>query len=258
MTNIQFHSGAIDAGECVSAGWNLIKPNYWMFFAVTLVGVLLISCIPCVNIFVIGPVGVGIYYVLLRSMRGEPVEFGMMFKGFEKFVPAMVVGLIQAFPGIVWTIVDYTVNFATLIPALSRGGDLSDLQRGADIFGAGFSIGYTLFALTFAVVSAVWGISFMFALPLLAEHDLNPIDALKLSASAAWSNIGGIILLVVLQVLLAIVGLLALCVGVLFVLPVLYASFAVAYRQVFPMVDQHFNYAPPPPTEYGGFGSGMN
>ena len=258
MTNIQFHSGAIDAGECVSAGWDLVKPNYWMYFGVTLVGVLLISCIPCINLFLIGPVGVGIYYVLLRSMRGEPVDFGMMFKGFEKFVPAMAVGLIQAFPGIVWTVVDYAVNLASIIPTLSRGGDLSELQRGTDVFGTGFSIGYALFALIFMVVSIVWGISFIFALPLLADHDLNPIDALKLSASAAWSNLGGLILLGILLLLISIVGFFALCVGIFFVLPVLYAAFAVAYREVFPMVDQRFNYAPPPPTEYGSFGSGMN
>ena len=38
------------------------------------------------------PAMAGMYYVMLRNMRGESVEFGMMFKGFEKFVPLMVIG----------------------------------------------------------------------------------------------------------------------------------------------------------------------
>ena len=51
--------------------------------------------------FIIGPILGGVYYVVLRDMRGEPVDFGMMFKGFDKFVPLMVIGLIQAIPEII-------------------------------------------------------------------------------------------------------------------------------------------------------------
>jgi uncharacterized membrane protein len=108
------------------------------------------------------------------------------------------------------------------------------------------------------MVSIIWGLAFIFALPLLSEHDISPIEALKLSASAVSSNIGGIILLVILQGLIGILGFIALCVGIFFVIPVLYAASAVAYRRVFPLVEQHLNYAPPPPTEYSNFGSGMD
>ncbi|CAN5313984.1 hypothetical protein BH20ACI2_BH20ACI2_24180 [soil metagenome] len=260
MSNIQFYSGAIDAGECVSGGWNLVKPNYWMYFGITLLAVLLISCIPCVNFFLIGPVGVGVYYVLLKGMRSEPVDFGMMFKGFEKFVPAMVVGLIQGLPGIIWTVIDYGVNIASLIGGSGNGGSFGNFYQ-AEIFEApflaGFTFAYVILGIIFAVVSVVWGLTFVFALPILAEHDLGPIEALTLSARAAWSNIGGLILLVLIQIFLAILGVMALCIGVFFVIPVLYAANAFAYRQVFSLVEQRFNMSPPPPNAYGNFGSGM-
>jgi uncharacterized membrane protein len=261
MNNIQFYSGAIDAGECVSNGWNLVKPNYWMYFGITLLAVILISCIPCINFFLIGPVGVGVYYVLLKGMRHESVDFGMMFKGFEKFVPAMVVGLIQSLPGIVWTVIDYGANIASLLGRSAGSGSFGDFYQADSSelpIVAGITAAYVVMGFLFFVASVIWGITFIFALPILAEHDVSPIDALKLSARAAWSNIGGLILLILIQALVAIAGVLALCIGVFFVIPILYAATAFAYRQVFPLSDQRMNFTPPPPGAYGsGFGSGI-
>ncbi len=239
MTPIQFNRSAIDAGECVSNGWNLIKPNYWMYFGISFVAILLISCVPCLNFLLMGPVSVGVYYVMLRGMRSEPVDFGMMFKGFEKFVPAMVVGLIQGLPGIIWTIFDYGINIASLLTdGLDKGGSGNFYQEWVfdNPIMAGLTIAYIFGAVLFAIVSVVWGLTLVFALPILAEHDLGPIDALTLSARAAWSNIGGLILLVLLQILIAIIGVFALCIGVFFVIPLLYAATAFAYRQVFPVI----------------------
>ena len=81
MTNIQFQSGAINAGDCVSNAWNLVKQNFGMYLGIAIIAMILAGCIPCVSLFLVGPVIAGVYYVVLREMRGEPVEFGMMFKG---------------------------------------------------------------------------------------------------------------------------------------------------------------------------------
>ncbi len=264
MRNIQFYSGAIDAGECISNGWNLVRPNYWLYFGVTVLAILLIlltSCIPCLNFFLIGPVGVGVYYVLLKGMRAEPVDFAMMFKGFEKFVPAMATGLIQSIPSIIWTVIDLSVNLTSIIAELGTIGNTGTFYQSdsaAVPFLAGLTVAYVALGLFFLVVSVLWHFTFIFALPLLAEHDLGPIEALKLSASAAWGNVGGLALLFLLQIGIALVGVLALCIGIFFVVPILYAATAFAYRQAFPLMDQQqMNLSPPPPTEYGNFSSGM-
>jgi hypothetical protein len=38
----------------------------------------------------------------------------------------------------------------------------------------------------------------------------------------------------------------------LFVIPIIYAANAFAYRQVFPNFEPNFQTAPPPPNVYGG------
>src|SRR3954468_7443036 len=86
---IRFNRGAISAGECVSTAWEMIKAQYGLYLGITLLAWVMISCIPCLNIFLMGPVRGGVFYVGLRDMRREPVDFGMMFKGFENFVPLM-------------------------------------------------------------------------------------------------------------------------------------------------------------------------
>lgn len=262
MTNIQFNSGAIDASGAIGEGWELIKKNYWMYFGITLLGLVMTACIPLVNLFLIGPVMVGIYYTLLRDQRGEPVEFGMMFKGFEKFVPAMVVGLIQNIPAIIFQIVQITFDVGRVLMTRPRMGTRGVYQSGDPDLGplAVFTGVYLILALGFIVFSLVWHICFYFTMQLLAEHDnLGPIDAIKLSARAAFSNLGGLILLLILEGLIGIAGALACGVGILFVIPIVYAANAAAYRYVFPPVTPIFqNNVPPTPDVYGGtYGQGM-
>ena len=136
MTNIQFVPSAISAGECISNAWETLKAKYGMYLGISLIAIILTGCVPCLNIFIMGPVMGGVYYVVLRDMRGEPVDFGMMFKGFEKFVPLMVVGLIQSVPGIIAQIVQYGVRFAELgLPAdvAGRFSVLSGRSRFRDL-----------------------------------------------------------------------------------------------------------------------------
>src|SRR3954467_10928250 len=105
MTNLDFYPGAIDAGDCVTTSWEMVKRTYGMYLGISLLTMVLIGCIPIANLFLMGPVLGGVYYVFLRDMRDEPVEFGMMFKGFEKFLPLMIIGLMQSIPGIIMQII---------------------------------------------------------------------------------------------------------------------------------------------------------
>ena len=272
MTNIKFQRGAIDAGSCVSNGWELIKSNYWVFFGMTtlfVLGSIIISCIPLVGglLFqvVLGPpLTIGIYYALFRQMEQSPIDLGMMFKGFDKFGTAVVVGLIQSIPAILWTLLSFALNIGNLIKDIIQKqtgrGYGTNLAMQSDVSPAIASwmiVVVAIVAFIFVLFSIAWGITFFFAFPLIAEHDLSPMEAIKLSASAAWSNLGGIVVLFIFEFLISLVGVLVLCFGLLFVLPIIFAANVFAYRQVFPWVQDNFNMAPPPPTAYGNFGSGM-
>ncbi len=259
MTNNDFYPSAINAGDCVSNAWNLVKENYGMYLGIALIAMILSGCIPCVSLFLVGPILGGVYYVVLREMRGEPVEFGMMFKGFEKFVPLMVIGLVQAIPEIIGQILRLVVQFGQIGLNGNKNGDFQ-FFKGSDLdFGiaSGLLIVIAIVALVLIIFGVAWRVLLFFAVPLAMERDLGAVDAMKLSAKAATSNIGGLIVLFIFEFLVALLGVIALCIGVFFVIPIIYAANAFAYRQVFPLIQQNFNMTPPPPTAYGDFGSGM-
>jgi uncharacterized membrane protein len=264
MMNPSYNSGAIDATGCIGNSWELVKRNIGLYIGVNFVGVLMIlivSCIPFAGLFLTAPIMGGLVYIALRDMNNEPIDFGMLFKGFERFVPLMVVGLIQGIPGAIFTIFRFTFDIASIFtrmgsPPARRG----DFFQAADLSGvmAGLSAFFILITLGFIIFSIFWGIIFFFAVPLVVDRNLGPIEAIKLSASAAMSNLGGLIVLIILGVLINLLGMMVLCFGLLVSIPVTWVANTIAYRMVFPMLNQTFRTTPPPPTSYGSsFGSGM-
>lgn len=259
MQNIQFQKSAIDGTECISNGWNLLKPNYWMYLGITVVAMIMAGCIPCISLFLVGPVMGGIYYILLRNMRGENVDFGMMFKGFEKFLPLMVIGLIQSIPEVIAQILRVTVDLGRIGLTSGRRGGSGDLFQGSDaapMIAGGLLILVIVIAVVFAVLGIVWRMLLFFAIPIAMEQNVGPLEAMKLSAQAALANVGGLVVLFILEFFVALAGLVALCIGIFFVIPILYAANAFAYRQVFPLPGQPFA---PAQTggQYGSFAQGM-
>ena len=255
MTNLDFQRSAVDASGAISGAWEMLKTKYGMYLGIAVIAIILTGCIPCINLFIMGPIMGGIAYVVMRDMRGEPVEFGMMFQGFQKFVPLMVIGLLQSIPGIIAQIFQYTIQFADagLRGGRSRDFDFFQATSGESILAGGVLIFVIVIGIVFFILGILWWACFFFAIPLAMEHDLGAIDAIKLSARAAMGNLGGLILLLILSMLVVIVGILALCVGVfLLSIPIIYIANVIAYRQVFPMIDRQFNMSPPPPSAYGG------
>lgn len=258
MENIHFERGAIDAGGCISNGWELVKRNFGLYVGVGLVAMIMVSCIPIVNFFLLGPVMGGIAYIVLKDMRDEPVDFGMLFKGFEKFVPLMVVGVIQAIPGIIFQIIQWTVDLSRLAGG-SRVGDATFYQSGGvEPLQAALAGGIFVLFLVYMIFQLIWNAALIFAIPLIVENDIGVIDAIKISFSAVFGNLGGLFVLSLLAGLVGLLGVLALCFGIFVAIPVVWAANVFAYRQVFPKVEQYFNMAPPPPSAYGSnFGNGI-
>jgi len=107
------------------------------------------------------------------------------------------------------------------------------------------------------VFSFAWWAIFLFAVPLIIEHDLGAGEAIKLSARAAMSNIGGLIVYFLLLIPIMLVGMLMLCVGMFLIsIPVMYIGQVFIYRMVFPYAGTPLYMTPPPPNEYG-FGGGQ-
>jgi uncharacterized membrane protein len=260
--NIQFERSAVDAGGCVSNGWELVKSNYGMYLGVSLIAMILAGCIPCISLFLVGPILGGVYYVILRAMNGEPVEFGMMLRGFDKFVPLMVIGLIQSIPEVIGQVLRIGVQFGNIGLNGSRGRDFDYFQASRPEFAiaSGLLIILAIVAFVVIMLAIVWRFLLFFAIPIAMEHDLGAIDAIKLSIKAATANVGGIIVLFIFEFLVALLGVVMCFLGLIFIsIPVIYAANAFAYRQVFPLMQQNINnMMPPPPNAYGSsFGTGL-
>jgi len=90
-------------GDTIGRSWELLKANFWPLVGVTLVIFLIqavLGAIPIVGaiagMLLGGVFGGGLYYYYLRSLRGQPAEFGDAFAGFSlAFVPLMLGGLVS-------------------------------------------------------------------------------------------------------------------------------------------------------------------
>jgi len=244
--NIQFRTGVIKPVECVKEGWALIKDQYWLFLGIVFVGIFVGGAVPIV---LIGPMMVGIYLCFFRRMRGEPVDFGLLFKGFDYFAQSLIAAVIQIIPLIVVMVPAYIIMFALMMTSMPRGGGRMDPDASSRflITFLGFEL---VFVTVICAVGIVVGIFFLFAFPLIADRGLSGLDATKLSIKAGKANFGGILSLLLLNLAMGILGVLACYVGVFFLMPISLASYAVAYRRVFPELSQNFASPPPPPANW--------
>lgn len=176
-------------------------------------------------------------------------------------VPLLVVGVIQAVPSMVFQTLQWALDLGRLAEQLSRGARVDGNFFQSDETKIAITGGLIALSLVVALIiiifSIAWAITFEFAIPLVVEHNMGPIEAIKLSAKAGWNNVGGLIVLMLLEGLMIIAGVFAICIGIFFVFPIVFAARAFAYRQVFPLLNQTFQTVPPPDNYAGNFGQGM-
>jgi len=226
MDNIQFRTGVIRPLECFKEGWELIKPHYWLIFAITLVGMLIAGFIPFA--IGLGAMYCGIYYCIFQLMQGRKPEFGDLFKGFNYFLPALVATLILIVPVVIFTVVAWVSMAGIMFGMTDSRGNL-DASAIFALYGVIIVEG-----LIFAIVISCIHAFIMFTYPLIIEHNLSGTDAFKLSARAAWANLGGVVGLIVWEFIIGFISYLACGIGLYFTLPIMFAGVLVAYRRVFP------------------------
>lgn len=227
-----FNRGVVNPVECLKAGWALIKEQYWLFLGITAVGLLIGSLGPMA--ILLGPMMCGIYLCLFARLRGEPVSFELLFKGFDYFAQSVIATLIQVVPVMLLLLPIYIIFFALF---MSKMNNPRMRRRGAQVDPSEL---YPLFAGMFVVVlivvliGALIGAFFIFTYPLIVERRLAALDAVKTSIRAVMGNLGGVLGLLALNMLLGFAGMLLCYVGAFLVMPIGLAAWAVAYKQVFP------------------------
>ncbi|HKG80872.1 MAG TPA: hypothetical protein VKA78_15655 [Pyrinomonadaceae bacterium] len=240
---IPYRRNAIEPVQCIKDAWELVKNQYWLFVGMSLIAMLIGSAVPAG--ILLGPMMCGIYLTLFKLRRGEPIEFSMMFKGFDYFGPSLVATLLHIVPILAILLPAYFFFYISLVVSLIAQGD--DPNPWAFL---GVLALFLLFFLVIFVVVILISIGFTFAYPLIVDRKLPGLDAVKLSFKAAMANFWPLLGMVVLTSLLTLAGMMVCYIGMFLVFPVTYASVATAYERVFGLAnpDLATNMPPPPPT----------
>jgi uncharacterized membrane protein len=242
MQPTEFNTGVIKPFECLKEAWELVKPNYWLLFAILMVGAL----IGGMSLYVlIGAMMCGIMYCFLRQIDGDAVKFEDLWKGFSYFWPSLPTAIVVVVPLVLWIVILTFTIYLPIVMAAMMGDRLSGNELMAT-FGGVF-----VFDLIVAIIMICFHTLVTFAFPLVVDRGLTGFQPIVVSARAVLKNLGGIGGLIGLNFLMVLAGYAACGVGLYLVMPLMMATTLVAYRKVFPAMSRP-NLNPPPPNVYSG------
>ena len=242
LNEIDFKRNVVQPVECIKGGWELIRSQYWLFVGITAVGLIIGSVVPLEILW--GPMACGIYLALFQTRRGQPIEFGLLFKGFDYFGDAVIATLLHMIPMMVVIIPAYILYIVGMfgMMASSQNGE-PDPAAMMGFFGV-FGVFWLVVMVALIIVSVV----FTFAYPLIVDRRLKGFDAVKLSIRAGFANFWRLLGMLILTGLAGFIGLFCCYIGAFLVMPVYYAAIATAYEQVFGLSELQSNLPPPPPS----------
>lgn len=209
--------------ELLQRARDLVAQDYWLFVGITTVAWLLASLVPFA--ILLGPMMCGTYLVYRAKQNGEPVEFAMLFRGFDHFVQSLIAALLKlvvSFVAILPFVALYLFGVVVTAEGMDDGSPLP-------FFGV-MALFYASLALVMLLVSAV----FLFTFPLIVDRGADGVQAISLSARAAAANPLAVLKVALMNAVLMAVGLACCYVGAFFVFPFTFGMIWLAYREVFP------------------------
>ncbi|HET6891366.1 MAG TPA: hypothetical protein VFH31_09710 [Pyrinomonadaceae bacterium] len=232
-----FRIGAVRPFQCLSSGWQIIKGQYFLFAAMCLIILVLVTLVPLTGL-IWGAWMCGIYAALFARMRGETASFNAIGQGFQHFGPAFGVAVLNNLPFV--PVLVAGILLESWMDEMDRAYPADEMPPEVFLQMLAY-LGAVV--LLFIVCTLVTGVIFAFAYQLVIDKKMSGWEATKLSARAARENFGGVVGLVFLELVLSAAGLLFCCFGLVLVMPLTKAAWAIAYAEVFPMA------LPPPPAE---------
>ena len=114
MQEIEIRSGVIKPIECAKEAYELIKSDYWLLFAIWLVG----GMIGGFSFMIAaGAMTCGTFYAYLRKIDGEAIAFDDLWKGMQWFLPGLIVMILIVVP----ILVVYGVIYVPILMAAMMG-----------------------------------------------------------------------------------------------------------------------------------------
>lgn len=220
MNQIEFKTGVIKPIECYKEGWELIKSQYLILFAVTIVGVMVSGFTLYI---LLGAMVCGIFKSYFRVLDGEQAGLDTLTGSLKYFKPGLLVAFLFVAP--MFIVIGI---YAPMLYATMQGAIMTEAEIWAMLLRT------LIFEFIFATVMVCLHTLLMFAFPLIVDRNLSGWQAVKTSAKAVWKNMNGVAGLWAVGFVISLIGLLLFCIGLYLTIPIILAGNAVAYRKVFP------------------------
>jgi hypothetical protein len=244
----------VDAGRgwgWIVEGWRLFvqAPGIWIVIMLIYLGItVVLSFIPVVGMVaqvLLTPVlGGGMVYGAAAQARGEMLEIGHLFRGFqdqERMGPLVLLGLISAAGYALMALVILVFMGGGLIVGAaldSTGAIVPPEAMGGLLAGAGLVALLIMVVIGFLVVMALF-----YGTPLVMLGGQNAWPAAQDSVAACWINMLPLLVFGAIYLVLAVVAAIPFGLGFLVLGPVTVCAIYVSYRDVFGEAPPRVNLA---------------
>jgi len=88
----------VNIGRWISEGWNLVNQDLGFYVVLTLIFLIIsiVASSTVLGIILLGPLQAGFFYILFQKLQNKPTGIGDIARGFDVFVPAMLMGVLVA------------------------------------------------------------------------------------------------------------------------------------------------------------------
>lgn len=188
--------------------------------------------------------------------KDEELDIAYLFSGFKRLKPLLCVGLVgllaQFTLAMIFMVVVASILLSsgitseTLQPLATLDGkdptqQAALLSAFVEKLGPGVLSGLLFTALTTALLYAVLMFGLSFAPALVALSNLSPMTAIRLSFQAVFANWLPFTIYGLIAMLLTFIAAIPLLLGFLVVSPLLIATIYIAYKDIFPDLQEHLN-----------------
>ena len=218
---VQIETGQFSPIGAYKEAWGILKPYFWIMFAISIVGVMIGGASMYV---LLGAMICGINVCMLDLLEGRAPQIERLFKGFSFFGPGLIVTLFFVVP--IFLVVG--IMYIPILASVAMGARMSEDELLA------FLIGVFAVESVFAVVMVCFHTLLMFSFHLIVDKRMSGLEAMKTSAKGVWKNLGAVAGLWAVGILVSIAGMLLFCVGTYLTIPIMLMAHTVAYRKIFP------------------------
>ncbi|MBV8465556.1 MAG: hypothetical protein JO218_06395 [Burkholderiales bacterium] len=234
----------VNAGDAISwlsEGFDFFKRNPGIWIALVIIYIvvnMVLGLVPFLGRLattILAPVlTAGLMLGCLAQDQGRELEIEHLFAGFKRNTGKLVMVGVLSLVAYIAVFVALAIGIAILAGGAAMTGALSGGAQGVmSMMGAGMGIGIALLVLVTVLLLIPVAMATYYAPALVVFHDLEAIDALKMSFAASLKNLPALIVLGIVVMVLAVLSVVTLFLGLLVLLPTAFAAHYVSYKRVF-------------------------